>query len=585
MERYDLHTEPSGRKRLSVPYRGTRLLRHPMFTKGTAFTLEERIALGLEGLLPHAVSTMDQQARRIYASIQRKPDPLEKYIGLAALQDRNEHLFYRVLVDHIQEFLPIVYTPTVGRACQEFSHIFRRARGLWITPEHRGHIATVLRNAPFEDIRLIVVTDNERILGLGDQGAGGMGIPIGKLALYTAAAGIPPWQTLPVSLDVGTDNLELLEDEFYLGWRAPRLRGEEYDSLVDEFVQAVKTSFPKALLQWEDFKKLNAFRLLERYRKALPSFNDDIQGTAAMAVAALLAGSRITGVPLPQQRALFVGAGAAGIGIARLLRETLRQEGVRGQALLEATAHMDVQGLLLENDPTLDPVQRAFAWPVARAERLGLTERDCHDLTAVIRAFQPTLLIGVSATPGLFTEGAIREMARHTARPLVLPLSNPSSKAEGRPQELIAWTEGRALVATGGPSEPVVYEGREHRIGQGNNVFIFPGVGLGARVSEAREVTDSMFATAARQLAEEVNDAELEAGSLFPSVARIRDVTAHVAAGVAREARVSGVAGRPMEDDLIPGVIAEAMWQPGYIPADPAPLKAPEASSTLPVFI
>ena len=585
MERYDLHTEPSGRKRLSVPYRGTRLLRHPMFTKGTAFTLEERIALGLEGLLPHAVSTMDQQARRIYASIQRKPDPLEKYIGLAALQDRNEHLFYRVLVDHIQEFLPIVYTPTVGRACQEFSHIFRRARGLWITPEHRGHIATVLRNAPFEDIRLIVVTDNERILGLGDQGAGGMGIPIGKLALYTAAAGIPPWQTLPVSLDVGTDNLDLLEDEFYLGWRAPRLRGEEYDSLVDEFVQAVKTSFPKALLQWEDFKKLNAFRLLERYRKALPSFNDDIQGTAAMAVAALIAGSRITGVPLQQQRALFVGAGAAGIGIARLLRETLRQEGVRGQALLEATAHMDVQGLLLENDPTLDPVQRAFAWPVARAEQLGLTERDCHDLTAVIRAFQPTLLIGVSATPGLFTEGAIREMARHTARPLVLPLSNPSSKAEGRPQDLIAWTEGRALVATGGPSEPVVYQGREHRIGQGNNVFIFPGVGLGARVSEAREVTDSMFATAARQLAEEVNDAELEAGSLFPSVARIRDVTAHVAAGVAREARVSGVAGRPMEDDLIPGVIAEAMWQPGYIPADPAPLKAPEASSTLPAFI
>ncbi len=585
MERYDLHTEPSGRKRLSVPYRGTRLLRHPMFTKGTAFTLEERIALGLEGLLPHAVSTMDQQARRIYASIQRKPDPLEKYIGLAALQDRNEHLFYRVLVDHIQEFLPIVYTPTVGRACQEFSHIFRRARGLWITPEHRGHIATVLRNAPFEDIRLIVVTDNERILGLGDQGAGGMGIPIGKLALYTAAAGIPPWQTLPVSLDVGTDNLDLLEDEFYLGWRAPRLRGEEYDSLVDEFVQAVKTSFPKALLQWEDFKKLNAFRLLERYRKALPSFNDDIQGTAAMAVAALIAGSRITGVPLQQQRALFVGAGAAGIGIARLLRETLRQEGVRGQALLEATAHMDVQGLLLENDPTLDPVQRAFAWPVARAEQLGLTERDCHDLTAVIRAFQPTLLIGVSATPGLFTEGAIREMARHTARPLVLPLSNPSSKAEGRPQDLIAWTEGRALVATGGPSEPVVYQGREHRIGQGNNVFIFPGVGLGARVSEAREVTDSMFATAARHLAEEVNDAELEAGSLFPSVARIRDVTAHVAAGVAREAQASGVAGRPMEDDLIPGVIAETMWQPAYLPADPAPLKAPEAGSTLPVFI
>lgn len=587
MERYDLRTEPSGRKRLSVPYRGTRLLRHPMFTKGTAFTLEERITLGLEGLLPHAVSTMDQQARRIYASIQRKPDPLEKYIGLAALQDRNEYLFYRVLLDHIQEFLPIVYTPTVGRACQEFSHIFRRARGLWITPEHRGHIADVLRNAPFEDIRLIVATDNERILGLGDQGAGGMGIPIGKLTLYTAAAGIPPWQTLPISLDVGTDNLELLEDEFYLGWRAPRLRGDEYDSLVDEFVRAVKARFPSALLQWEDFKKLNAFRLLDRYRKALPSFNDDIQGTAAMAVAALIAGARATGVPLREQRTLFVGAGAAGIGIARLLRETLRKEGLGEQALAEATAHMDLQGLLVEDDPTLDPVQRPFAWPAARADSLGLAPERRRDLAAVIRAFHPTLLIGVSATPGAFTEAAIREMARHAAQPMVLPLSNPSSKAEARAEDILAWTEGRALVATGSPSDPVRHAGREYRIGQGNNVFIFPGVGLGALVSEAREVTDGMFAAASRQLAAEVRDEDLAAGSLFPSVARIRDITARVAAGVAREARLAGVAGRTLDDDLLPGVIAEAMWQPAYLPADPAPAAALGATpgSAMPVFI
>ncbi len=585
MERYELKTDAHGRRRVAVPYRGTRLLRHPMFTKGTAFTLEERVTLGLEGLLPHAVSTMDQQSRRIYASIQRKPDPLEKYIGLAALQDRNEHLFYRVLIDHIQEFLPIVYTPTVGRACQEFSHIFRRARGLWITPEHRGHIADVLKNAPFEDIRLIVVTDNERILGLGDQGAGGMGIPIGKLALYTAAAGIPPWQTLPVSLDVGTDNLELLEDEFYLGWRAPRLRGEEYDSLVEEFVQAVKARFPSALLQWEDFKKLNAFRLLERYRKILPSFNDDIQGTAAVGVAALLAGSRATGLPMSQQRVLFVGAGAAGIGIARLVRETLREEGLRDEALAGATAHMDLQGLLVADDPTLDPVQRPFAWPVGMAERLGLTAGNRHDLAAVIRAYHPTVLVGVSATPGAFTEEAIREMARHVPQPLVMPLSNPTSKAEGRPQDILEWTGGQALVATGSPSEPVLHQGREHRIGQGNNVFIFPGVGLGALVAEAREVTDGMFAAAARQLAEEVHQEDLDAGSLFPSVARIREVTAKVAAAVVREARDAGVAERPLEDARIPAILAETMWNPAYLPADPAPLPGRGTETSMPVYV
>ena len=585
MERYDLRTDPSGRKWLRVPYRGVPLLRHPMFTKGTAFTLEERLALGLEGLLPHAVSTMDQQARRIYASIQRKQDPLEKYIGLAALQDRNEHLFYRVLVDHIQEFLPIVYTPTVGRACQEFSHIFRRARGIWITPEQRGHIADVLRNSPFEDIRLVVVTDNERILGLGDQGAGGMGIPIGKLALYTAAAGIPPWQTLPVSLDVGTDNLDLLEDEFYLGWRGPRLRGPEYDSLVDEFVHAVKLCFPKALLQWEDFKKFNAFRLLDRYRKIITSFNDDIQGTSAVGVAALIAGSRATGIPLRQQRVIFFGSGAAGIGIARLVRKTLMREGLEGEDLVAATANLDIQGLLVADDPALDPLQREFAWPAALAERMGLGRDRKRDLTSVIRAFKPTMLIGTSGDPGTFTEEAIREMARHTVRPLVLPLSNPTSKSEAKPKDILTWTEGRALVATGSPFDPVLYAGREHTIGQGNNVFIFPGVGLGVMISEAREVTDSMFAAAARQLAAEVRAEEFQAGSLFPSTGRIREITAHVAAAVAIEARESGVANRPIEDARLAEAVAEAMWNPAYVPADPMPLKSAETGLSMPVFV
>jgi malic enzyme len=528
---------------------------------------------------------MDQQARRVYASIQRKQDPLEKYIGLAALQDRNEHLFYRVLMDHIQEFLPIVYTPTVGRACQEFSHIFRRARGLWITPEHRGHIARVLKNAPFEDIRLIVVTDNERILGLGDQGAGGMGIPIGKLALYTAAAGIPPWQTLPVSLDVGTDNLDLLDDEFYLGWRARRLRGPEYESLVDEFVQAVRQCFPKALLQWEDFKKFNAFHLLDRYRKVITSFNDDIQGTAAVGVAALMAGSRATGVPIRQQRILFLGSGAAGIGIARLMRATLRREGLDGEALTAAMANLDIQGLLVEDDPGLDPLQREFAWPVALAERMGLGRDQKRDLVAVVRAFRPTLLIGTSGTAGAFTEEAIREMAAQVERPLVLPLSNPTSKAEAKPKDILAWTEGRALVATGSPFDPVTFGGREHRIGQSNNVFVFPGVGLGVMVSEACEVTDGMFAAAADQLAKEVSAEDLAAGSLFPAAGQIREVTAHVAAAVAREAREAGVAARPLGDADIPGAIAAAMWHPEYLPADPGSLEAMAEAPGLPALV
>jgi malic enzyme len=569
MQRFKLGRNAAGRAELEVPYRGTELLAQPLYTKGSAFTHEERRAFGIDGQLPEAVSSLDLQRRRMVDNIARKTDALEKYIGLAALQDRNEVLYYRVLVDHIDEFLPIVYTPTVARACMDFSHIFRRGRGLWITPSHRGRIAEVLANAPFEDVRLIVVTDNERILGVGDQGAGGMGIPIGKLALYVAAAGIHPAQTLPISLDVGTDNGLLLADELYLGYRQKRLRGPEYDALVEEFVQAVKRRFPKALLQFEDFKKANAFRLLDRYRKVIPSFNDDIQGTAAVAAAAMMAGTRMSGIPLTEQRAVILGAGAAGIGIARLIRSTLARAGLAGEALTRAVACIDSQGLLVDDQPIRDEHKKPFAWPRALAESLGLGAGQPRDLEAVIRAVKPTVLIGTSGEPGTFTEGAIREMGRHVQRPVVLPMSNPTANSEAKPADVLAWTEGRALVATGSPFDPVPLGSGAVTIGQANNAFVFPGIGLGAILSEAREVTDSMFTAAADRLAAIPNESDLAHGSLFPSVRDLRRVTAVIAEAVIREARDCGV-GKPIADAQIPELVAGAMWTPEYPELVPA---------------
>jgi malic enzyme len=562
MEPYRLSTDPQGRVVVEAPDRGMRLLRNPMFNKGTAFTREERAALGLEGLLPDAVSTIEQQERRVYRNIMRKEDPLERYIALVALQDRDEVLFYRLLVDHIEEMLPLVYTPTVGTACQQYSHIFRRARGLWITPAHRGRIGEVLGNAPFLDVRLIVVTDNERILGLGDLGAGGMAIPIGKLALYTAAGGIHPTWCLPVSLDVGTDNEALLADELYLGWREPRLYGDEYHELVDEFVQAVRQRFPRALLQWEDFKKRTAFLLLDRYRKVLVSFNDDIQGTAAVAVAGILAGARATGVPLRAQRVVILGAGAAGVGIARLLRPTLRSAGLGDRALTEAIALVDTAGLLVD-DRDMDTHKREFAWPALLAQERGLGRGKPRDLAAVVRALKPTVLIGTSGKAGMFTEPIVREMASHVARPVVFPMSNPTIKSEAKPVDLVRWTDGHALVATGSPFPPVSHAGRSIRIGQANNVFVFPGMGLGAVVAEASEVSVGMFVAAAHQLAAQVRDEDLAAGALFPPQSRIREVEAAIAEAVVREARDEGI-GRRIPDDEIKAAVRAAMWDPRH---------------------
>jgi len=561
MRTYQLTTEANGRSRVVVPYRAAALLAESMYNKSSAFTLEERRLFGLEGLLPSVVSPMAIQAQRVYENIVRKSEPLERYVGLAALQDRNEYLYYRVLLDHLEEFLPIVYTPTVGQASKEFSHIFRRGRGIWITPDHRGRIREVLENAPFDGVRLVVATDNQAILGIGDQGAGGMVIPIGKLAIYCAAAGIHPAETLPISLDVGTNNEDLLGDDLYLGWRRPRLTGEPYFELVDEFVAALRDLFPGALLQWEDFQKSNAFELLDRYRNRILSFNDDIQGTGATALAGLLAATRISGLPLSEQRVVIVGGGAAGMGIAHQLRIALSAAGVGGENLSHAVAVLDSRGLIVDDRERLDAYKRRFAWPAALAQRTGLEGN--RALADVVGRLRPTALIGTSGQAGLFSEEIVSDMAGHTDRPVIFPFSNPTALAEARPEDLYRWTDGRSLVATGSPFTPVTWEGREHRIGQGNNAFVFPGVGLGALVAGAESITDEMFTAAATALADSVTEDDLEHGQLYPAIGRLREVTQRIAVAVAAQVPVEGARAGGTPDDLNREV-ADAMWSPEY---------------------
>ena len=555
--------------RIETSLRGAALLNQPLLNKGTAFTLEERARFDLDGLLPDHVSTMEEQVRRIYAGITAKSDPLERFIGLVGLQDRNEHLFYRLLAEHVEEFLPIVYTPTVGLAAQRFSHIFRRPRGVWITPDHRGRVREVLRNAGADDVRLLVVTDNERILGLGDLGAGGMAIPVGKLALYTLGAGIHPGRVLGVSLDVGTDNEELLADELYLGWRRPRLRGDEYDALVEEFVSAVEELYPHALLQWEDFKKVNALTLLERYRSRLLSFNDDIQGTAAVALAGILAGVRATGVPLAGHRIAILGAGAAGIGIAGQVRTALTRAGVDDEASLARLAVMDSRGLLTADREYREgeEYKRSFGWSRELLAGHGLPSSGAT-FEEVVENYRPTVLVGTSGQPGIFSEAIVRSMAQGVERPLIFPFSNPTSKSEAQPADLIAWTDGRALTATGSPFDPVEHGGRTYRIGQGNNVFIFPGVGLGALVAGAREVSEAMFTVAAETLAAAVSDEDLGEGALYPRLSRLREVTRVIAGAIVREAVRSELA-PPLDEETIGERVDAAMWEPVYPTLEP----------------
>jgi malate dehydrogenase (oxaloacetate-decarboxylating) len=550
----------------TVPLRGAELLSDELLNKDSAFTQEERASLGLLGLLPPQVLDIGAQVALELEHVRRKSDPLERYIGLAALQDRNETLFYRVLIENLDEFLPVVYTPTVGLACQRFSHILRYARGIWVTPADAGRIAEVLRNATRDEIRLIVVTDNERILGLGDQGCGGMPIPVGKLTLYTAGAGIYPAYTLPVSLDVGTDNQALREDPYYLGWRRPRLRGPEYDDLVEEFVEAVLEVFPHAVLQWEDFKQHNAIRLLDRYRRRIASFNDDIQGTGAVVTAGILAACRLKKEPLAGQRFVLLGAGAAGIGIARTLKAALRAEGVADDDIRRSIVLADSHGLVWNGREGLDADKLEVAQDPADTEALGLL--DGADLAAIVRAVRPSFLLGTSGQPGAFTEEAIRAMAEHVAVPVVMPLSNPTDKTEATPADILAWTEGRALIATGSPFAPVEMNGVTHVVGQANNVFIFPGLGLGAIVSEVREVTDELFLVAARTLAAHVSDERLASGSLYPPAGDLRKVSQAIATEVARHAREAGT-GRAYRDDQLEAAVDAAIWFPQYVPYTP----------------
>ncbi|MCE0499368.1 MAG: NAD-dependent malic enzyme [Methylacidiphilales bacterium] len=533
---------------------GINLLHDPVLNKGTAFTDKERDALGLRGLLPPSVNTQEIQMERVLGNLRRKTSDLEKYIQLVGLQDRNETLFYRIALENLDEIMPLIYTPTVGLACQEYDHIFRRPRGLFISANDAGKIPTVLKNWHNRDVRVIVVTDGERILGLGDLSANGMGIPVGKLALYTACAGIHPSYCLPVTLDVGTENERLLTDPLYLGLRQRRIRGATYDDLIEEFVNAVQHEFPHALIQFEDFANHNAFRLLKKYRNLVCTFNDDIQGTAAVALAGLYSALRITRKPLKEQKLLFFGAGEAGTGIADLTVAGMVEEGLTETEARARCWFIDSKGLVVKSRTDLAEHKVPYA----------IDRPFLKDSLDIIDAMAPTALIGVSGQHGVFDETILRRAAKINDRPIVFALSNPTSKAECTAETAYRHTDGRAVFASGSPFAPVTLNGTTFVPGQGNNSYIFPGVGLGVLASQSQRVTDEMFLTAARTLAHEVGEEDLDKGRIYPPLTKIRRVSAAIALATAELAYKRGLATKLPRPANLPGYIQSQMYNPMY---------------------
>ncbi|ARC32814.1 NAD-dependent malic enzyme [Bacillus toyonensis] len=548
---------------LETTLRGAEVLSTPLLNKGVAFTQEEREELGLKGLLPPAVLTLEEQARRAYEQFSSQPDDLLKNVYLTALHDRNEVLFYRILTDHLREMLPIVYTPTVGVAIQRYSHEYRKPRGIYLSINDPSGIEDAFANigATAENIDLVVVTDGEGILGIGDWGVGGINIAIGKLAVYTAAVGIDPSRVLPVILDVGTNREELLNNPFYIGNRHPRITGEAYDEFIDTFVQAVNKQFPKALLHWEDFSSRNARKILDKYRHDVCTFNDDIQGTGAVSLAAVLSAVKASGVPLSEHRVVVFGAGTAGIGIADQVRDAMVRVGLSDEESHNRFWCIDRNGLVTDNmEGLLD-----FQIPYARkeAEVSDWKQNDVIGLAEVVKHVKPTILIGTSTVAGAFKEEIIKEMASHVERPIILPMSNPTPLAEAKPADLIEWTEGRALVATGSPFEPVTYNGVTYVIGQSNNALIFPGLGLGTIVVRASVMTDGMFAAAAEAVASMV-DTSQPGAPILPEVEELRNISELVAIEVAKVAVAEGVARENLSDNDIKIAVKEAMWKPEY---------------------
>ena len=562
---YQKKTDAQGNSFLEVSASEFSLVGNPVLNKGMGFTEEERAAFDLYGLVPPRIATLEEQSNRSYEAFSTKKSDLEKYLYLRDLQDSNETLFYHLLMQHVEEMMPIVYTPIVGLGCQRFSHIYRRPRGLFLAYPYRQYLDKILANPRFDKVKTIVVTDGERILGLGEQGAGGMGIPIGKLALYSALAGVHPATTLPITLDVGTNNPDLINDPLYIGWKNERIRGEEYDQFIDQFVQAIKKRFPKILLQWEDFAQQNAGRILDKYRHELCTFNDDIQGTAAIATGTLLAATQVTGLKLHDLRVAIVGAGSAGCGISNLIMQAMMEDGLSEQEARSRFYLIDRNGLLIEGMSDLKSFQQKFAQSKNNIADWKLTSASEINLKDVVSNAKPHLLIGVSGQPDIFTEEIVRSMAKHTPKPVIFPLSNPTSRSEAVPEDLLKWTNGAAVIGTGSPFPNVMKNGKSFRVDQTNNAYIFPGMGLGLVAVNAKQVTDKMFMLAAKALANCSPAKKDPTANLLPSFKDIRAVSFDVAYAVAKEAVQAGLADK-YSDDEIAQRIRDKMWVPSYLP-------------------